>query len=106
MRPIRTDEQREVYNKKIGNKQSIIILISVVGFLFSTVFEELYAVYSLLSLLLLPIIAFSPVGVLWVIALSFKKDLGMYENFEISRYEQAKRNGELNEDGTYKDNIL
>lgn len=106
MRPIRTDEQRERHNKKVEDQQFVLFLISAIGYAISIFSREIYEFSNVLMMVLVPLMVFFPVGIFFVMVLSFKIDDGMYEAYEYRRYEQAKRNGDLNEDGTYKDHVI
>lgn len=106
LRPIRTDEQREKHNKKVDDQQNLLLSISGIGFMFAMILEKI-SISNLFILVPMVLIAvFFPVGILCVLVLSFYKDNGMYEECEYRRYEQAKLDGDLNEDGTYKDHVL
>ena len=106
MRPIRTVEQRSEHNKKIDDFQSILLLISGISFIFAMILDKTTINNLLILVPMVLVSVFFPVGILWVMVLSFYKDDGMYEDYEIRRYEEAKRYGGLNEDGTYKDHVL
>lgn len=106
MRPIRTAEQRATHNKRIEDKQNNLLLLSTISMFFVMILDRIPITNLLILVPMVLIAVFFPVSILWVMVLSFYKDDGMYEDYEIRRYEEAKRHGGLNEDGTYKDHVL
>lgn len=105
MRPIRTAEQRATHNKRIEDKQGKLLLLSTISMFFVLLLAKTHITNLLILVPMVLIAAFFPICILWVMVLSFYKDDGMYEDYEIRRYEEAKRYGGLNEDGTYKDHM-
>lgn len=106
MRPIRTAEQRATHNKRIEDKQNNLLLLSTIGMIFVMILEKTHITNLLILVPMVLIAVFFPISFLWMMVLSFYTDDGMYEDYEIRRYEEAKRVGDLNEDGTYKDHVL